>query len=225
MRIYGLTSPFKSQGWLLSVIYLGLAILYLPIPGLPQPIPYFAMAINGPLAGMWYGWHENFSYVLSTGGVVWQVLAYLRERNTLNLVWSGRALFVQFAPVCFVPVTLAVSAFFLWRRGVDYAPRPTVTRGVLAASLSLLVSLALIFLLDLIGGRVFLYIIQVSITTNIEIRSLISIIWVISLIQSIILALPCLAAGGLLAWRQRHLEARLTALRRNSLTARQELNE
>ena len=79
---------------------------------------------------------------------------------------------------------------------------------VLTMLLALLSSLLLVFLLDWVGGRVLLYLVRVSLTGNIEIRSLISLIWMTSIIQSTVLALPCLAVGGLLAWRQGYLETR-----------------
>ena len=225
MRVYGLTSPVKSLGWLLGIICLGLALLYPPVPGLYQSFPDFSLSVSLPLERAFWDWHSNFSYVLATGGVVWQVIVYLHRQSFAGTIGNSRTLFSEFAPICFVPVTLTLSALILWRRVVDYAPRPTIVRGVLAVLFALLSSLLLVFLLDWVGGRALLYFVRISLTGNIEIRSLISVIWITSIVQTIVLALPCLAVGGLLAWRQGYLETRARSLRRNTRTARQELEE
>ena len=215
MRVYGLKSSAKSFGWLLGLLFFGLTILY-------PPVPFSVLAAASPLASALSGLRYNFSYTLTTGGIVWQIISYLHWQSFASIPWMSRTLVTEFAPYCFVPVTLPLCALVLWPRLVDYAARPTIIRGVLTVLLTLISSLVLIFLLDWVGGRVLLHILSISLMGNIEVRDLISVIWMTAIIQSVLFALPFLVIGGLLAWLQGYREDRLRSARRNASVTRQE---
>ncbi len=202
MRVYGLKLSVKSQAWLLCAICFGLAVLHPPLSGLSMPDTV-------PFDGAAFSWRYNFFFVLQSGGIFWHVVSFVRWQGQVFVPISYRVLVPLFAPYCFVPVTLPLCALFLWRYLVDFAPRPTLVRGLLAVSLAFMASLALVFVLDQLGGRLFIYTSHISFTGNLEVRSLITTVWITSIVQSALLVLPCLATGGALAWRQRTLEGRL----------------
>lgn len=208
MRVYGLKLPMKSQGWLLAVICFGLAVLHPPFSGL-------SASGNLPFDSAAFGWRFNFSSLLATGGIAWHVISYLHWRS-MFYPSSDRMLVTLFAPYCFVPVVLALCVAILWRRLVDYAQSPTILRGVLSVLFALISSLVLIFVLDQIGGRMFIYTTHISFTGNLEVRALMTNVWITAVVQSALLALPCLIIGGLLAWRQRRLESHMGFARRAS---------
>ena len=213
MRVYGLRLPAKSLGWLVGMICFGLAILYPPLMGIPM---YGSIPFNGLMGG----WRYDFSYLLQTGGIFWHIVAYLRWQHMTFSPISLRTLVTLFAPYAFVPVTLPVCLLFCWRYGVDYAPRPSIWRGILAALCGLCVSLVLVFVLDQVGGRMVIYSTHISYTGNLAVRSVIGSVWNAAILQSFLLVLPCLGLGGLLAWRQRQLEARFAFARRVPVNTR-----
>lgn len=204
MRVYGLSSPVKSLGWLLRLIFAGLLVLYPPIAGI-------SYADLWPAYGEGYTWHFNVLYNMKTGGLVWHLLEYL-HRPPYGYI-SGYSTLAQCAPFLFIAVLFPLCARLFWRRLVDYAERPTILRGMLAAVLALGTALVLTYLLDWVGGRIVLHLAYVSLPRNLEIRAMISTIWITAVVQTALFALPALALGGLLAWFQGQREARFRARR------------
>jgi hypothetical protein len=210
MRVYGLKSSAKSLGWLAGLIFFALAVLYPSFPSLSNSLEY------APNLNIVSVWQDNFTALLTSGGIAWHVIEYLRRQTIANNPWTLRIMFTEFSPYCFVPVALPISVILLWRRLVDEAVRPTIVRGVLTALSALICSLALVFLLDWVGGHALLYMLRISLMANLEIRALISEIWTTALFQSVLLLLPCLVLGGLIAWRQGRLETRASFARRTA---------
>ncbi|HXR64763.1 MAG TPA: hypothetical protein VN729_02495, partial [Ktedonobacteraceae bacterium] len=130
MRVYGLKSPAKSLGWLLGLIIFGLAILYPPVPR--SGFSFYSFYASPTTLSTWYG--------LTTGGIGWHVIAYIRWQTIVNNPWTLRTMFTEFSPYCFVPVTLPISVIILWRKLVDEAVRPTIVRGVLTTLSALVCS-------------------------------------------------------------------------------------
>lgn len=202
MRVYGLRSPVKSFGWLVGVICFGMAVLYPSFPGL-------LLSLSSPAGGSTIAaWAYSFVHVLASGGLVWHIASYLRWQAVVSSPWTSRAMFVEFSPLCFLPAMLPFSVLLSWRWLVTYAASPTIFRGLLSVILAFACSLALVFLLDQVGGRIMLHVLFISFATNLEIRGLMATIWKTAVIQSAFLALPSLAVGGVLAWHQARLGAR-----------------
>jgi len=212
MRVYGLKSSAKSLGWLAGLIFFALAVLYPSFPGLSNSLGY------SPGTNIVSIWQYDFTILFTSGGIAWHVVEYLRWQTFANSPWTLRTMFTEFSPYCFVPITLPISVILLWRRLVDEAVRPTIVRGVLTALSALICSLALVFLLDWLGGHALLYMLSISLMANLEVRALISEIWITALFQSVLLLLPCLVLGGLIAWRQGRLETRASFARRATRT-------
>jgi hypothetical protein len=202
MRVQGLKSPGKSLGWLLSLIFFGIAILY---PSFPSQV--IALAYPGGYTPI-SAWAYSFNYVFATGGIVWQVISYLRRQAVAPNPWSGRTLFINFSPYCFVPVILPLCALLLWRLLVTHSVRPTIVRGLLAVMCAFASTLLLIFLLDQGGARVLLSILSLSYRGNLEARVVMTTIWETALLQAALFFLPYLAIGSALAWWQRRLNAK-----------------
>jgi hypothetical protein len=229
MRVYGLKAPGHHFGWLISLFCFGLAILYPPLPGellnsayasgSPLAVWNFMFPGGSPLAS----WHYVFfQSIPGSGGIAWQLIHYIRWQTYALTSWSGRTMFVEFAPFSFVPIILPVCVLLLWQRLVTNAIRtPTIWRGLASVLLAFVSTGALIFLLDQVGGRVFLHIVYVSLTANLEVRELMDIIWLTSLGQLALFLLPLLALGGGLARYQQRHETRPRSRPRPSASASQ----
>ncbi|HEX7735297.1 MAG TPA: hypothetical protein VF458_10540 [Ktedonobacteraceae bacterium] len=204
MRVYGLSSSVKSLGWLLGLTLSGLIVLYPPMVGISYTYLW-------PFYGEGYSWRFNILYNMKTGGLAWHLLGYL-HRSPYGYM-SGYSTLAQCAPFLFVAVLFPLCAWLFWRRLVDYAERPTILRGMLSALLALGTSLVLTFLLDQAGGRIVLNLVNISLPRNLEIRAMISTIWITVVVQTALFALPTLVLGGLLAWLQGQREARFRARR------------
>lgn len=201
MRVYGLKSPVRNLAWLLGGLLFLLAVLYPPFSR--------SMSYSGYSTGVTFAsWMSGILSVLATGGPVWHILSYLRWQSLAQIPATGRDIFSEFAPSCFIPLLLPFCSILLWRWLVYNAENPTIIRGLLAVLLALVSSLFLTFLLDEIGGRILLSILSLSGRGNLEARGLMATVWDTSLAQFMLLLIPCLVVGGMLAWWQRRLVVR-----------------
>jgi hypothetical protein len=181
--------PVKNLAWLLGSLFFLLAAFY---PPLPMPI----LSAYTPYGG----WMYNFFQIGAAGGPGWILFSALPHWHTLTRTF----LIYELAPYCFIPVVLPLCALLSWKFLVYRANRPTLLRGLMAVVLASVLSLIGVFLLDWIGGRVYLTLFPASPLGALTARGLISQAWYNAIAQSALLLLPCLVIGGALAfWQER----------------------
>lgn len=197
MRINGAKLFIKNLGWLVGLCFFLLAVFF---PSLPASVFYQASTVFRPQSSL-------FLYTGSSGGIFWHVRDYLQWQSYVHNPSNGRTLFTDFAPYCFIPVTLFISTIITWQWIVSRPkdPKLLIVRSLLAAVVAFVGSLILTYLLDVVGGHLLLAVISVRGVGNLEIRDLISGVWQTSISQAIWLFLPCLGLGALLAWWQQTL--------------------
>lgn len=190
MRVFGLKPPVKNLAWRLGGLFFLFAVFY---PQLPIPMASLYTTYDS-------NWTYDFLQVGATGGPGWQLLSALRW-HTL----TRSTLIYDISPYCFMPVVLPLCAILSWKFLVYRAERPTLIRGLGAVLLAMILSLLTVFLLDWIGGRIFLTIFPASPRGALVARGLISLAWSNAIAQSILLLIPCLIVGGVLAYWQKKL--------------------
>ena len=197
MRVYGLKLFVKNLGWLVGLCFFLVAVLFPPLP--IQALSYGGFAASRQ--------SYLFLYTGSAGGIFWHLRDYLQWQAYVHNPSNGRTLFTDFAPYCFVPVTLPICTIIAWHWLVSRAKYPNMlaVRSLLAVVVALVSSLILVYLLDVIGGHLLLSVLSVRGVGNVEVRDLISGVWLTAISQSTWFLLPCLGIGALLAWWQETL--------------------